>query len=136
MDESVTVRLLTGAKIDPIGTFPIKGEIINSSSSKSKKNQIAVENADRTINDGIATFTELKFPNGTRKKTVRMKFLTKIQIRDHYGVSHTVQLESAPTKPLVVKTNENQWHEAEGTLLQESAFGGQVQLHLLHSLTL
>jgi len=76
----------------------------------------------------LATFNDLKFPTGSRKKAVRMKFIAKVGIKDPSGMSHSIQMESGFTKPFVVKTNENQWHEAEGNLLQESAFAGQSEI--------
>ncbi len=79
MEDVISVRLLCGAKFEPYGTAQIKAEILHSASAKSKKNQIGVENAEKIMSEGLATFSDLKFPNGTRKKTVRMKFVAKVR---------------------------------------------------------
>lgn len=39
---------------------------------------------------------------------------------------HTIHLESNLSHPLVVKTNENQWYEAEGLILDSMIFTTSV----------
>lgn len=38
-----------------------------------------------------------------------------------------IKLETAPTKPIIVKTNENQWEESEGILLKYESFNNKNQ---------
>jgi hypothetical protein len=136
MDQSVTVQLFTGSRTEPLGNSLVKAEIAHYPKSNNNsrtrgnaiRNQISVENSEKFMNGRTAIFNDLKFPNGTRKKAVTLKFVSTVTVRDHFGTTHTFLLESNPSKPLVVKTNENQWHEAEGTLLQESAFGSNSQI--------
>lgn len=128
LEESVTVRLLTPAKYDMKPRCIIKAEVITTNSKTSnKKHAIGVENNEKFINEaGLAIFNDLKFPNGTRLKSIRLKFTSKFEINDARGSIHSIQIESNATGHIVVKTNENQWFEAEGILLKKTAFGGQV----------
>jgi hypothetical protein len=127
MDEPITVKLLTGAKSDIKPHCVVKAEVINLNTKSNKKNMITVENAEKPLNEnGIAVFNDLKFPNGTRLKSVRLKFTTRISVPDSRGTMHTLLFETNPSNSVVVKTNENQWFEAEGNLLKKTAFDGQV----------
>mmetsp|Transcript_16692 Transcript_16692/g.23195 ORF Transcript_16692/g.23195 Transcript_16692/m.23195 type:complete len:592 (-) Transcript_16692:663-2438(-) len=131
IDEPVTVKLLTGAKFDSRpNSASVRAEIINVN-SKNKKMAVGIENGEKLINaeTGIATFNDLKFPNGTRLKSIRVKFTSKITVQDSKQHIHHLSIETNPTNPIVVKTNENQWHEAEGILLKKTAFGGQLEIY-------
>lgn len=131
-EPGVTVRLLTGARFsDSKPSAPVKAEIINFSSStaKTKKSTFTLEHSEKTLNEhGIARFTDLNFPNGTRLKSVRLKFTSRIDVADSLGQMHSITVESNPSNPIVVKTNENQWFEAEGILLQKAAFGNALEI--------
>ena len=130
IDEPVTVKLLTGAKFDSRpNSASVRAEIINVN-SKNKKMTIGIENGEKLFNaeTGIATFNDLKFPNGTRLKSIRIKFSSKITVQDSKANIHNLSIETNPTNPIVVKTNENQWYEAEGILLKKTAFGGQLEI--------
>lgn len=101
--------MITGAKYDARPPCLIKAELINFN-SKSKKNIVGIENSEKPIAEktGVAQFNDLKFPHGTRLKSIRLKFITKISVTDASGNVHTINLESNPTNSIVVKTNENQ----------------------------
>jgi len=89
-----------------------------------------VENAEKIMNDqGIATFNDLKFPTGTRLKSIRLKFTSELSLPDKKGQMHGVIFETAASGAIVVKTNENQWCEAEGILIKKTVFdGGQNEV--------
>lgn len=91
--------------------------------------------------NGISMFNDLKFPTGTRLNIIRIKFSTSFALTgiflifiyvflsssiDNSGKIHTIHLESNQSNPLVVKTNENQWYEAEGLLLDSMIFTTSV----------
>jgi hypothetical protein len=135
VDDPIVVRLLTGAKADVKPHCIVTGEIVTNIAGNSPRNPprnqppIVVENAQKNMNEqGLAAFDNLKFPTGTRLKGIRMKFSTKINVPDKLGTLHTLTLESPTTGTIVVKTNENQWWEAEGILTKKTAFEGQSEI--------
>ncbi len=131
IDEPLTVRLLAGAKCEQLPHAIIRAEVISLNNAKTKKNAVALENAERTITpNGLSQFSDLKFPTGTRLKSIRLSFTTKFHVPDNNNTLHTISLESNISNSIVVKTNENQWFEAEGILLKKTAFGTQVIHHL------
>lgn len=132
IEEPITARLLTGAKCDIKPNTVVRAEIINfsSNSNKAKKNSsLALENAEKQMSEnGVIRFTDLKFPTGTRLKSIRIKFTCRINVTDSNGQIHSITVESNPSNPIVVKTNENQWYEAEGILLQKASFGNATEI--------
>lgn len=135
MEEAVEVRILLGAR----SQFPVPNtasmahaELISAETTKSKKSAAAsgLENTDKPFNrDGVAMFNDLKFPSGTRLKTVRLRFAAKVAVLDETTSKPLVMhLETVdPSNPILVKTNENQWGEAEGMLLKHSIFENSHQ---------
>jgi len=134
IDEPLNVRLLSGAKFDTRPACTIRADIIDSSNQKGpaqKKStgSALVENGEKLINEvGIASFNDLKFPTGTRLKSIRIRFSARFNVSDLRGSIHSISIESEPTNAIVVKTNENQWHEAEGILLKKTAFGNNNEI--------
>ena len=80
----------------------------------------------------IIRTASLTFPVGTRLKPVSLSFTTQIQLNE-MGGGAVVQLSSAPSGELIVKTNENQWDECEGTLLAVRCVFVIVLLSLVRS---
>jgi len=134
LEESVQVQIFTGAASGSNirVTQPVIASVIGESvpSSRAKKNkQLSVANNQQRMNDKFcATFTGLKFPEGTRKKVIRVKFSGTVQVTLPNGNIQDILLDSAPTAPIIVKTNENQWDEAEGILLNKLVFGDSEQV--------
>lgn len=133
MDDAVEVKVLFGARTQLPNQNPpaiAKAELINFEATKGKKSASGLENVDKPINrEGLSVFNDLKFPSGTRLKTVRLRFSAKITIiEETTQKASLVQLETAiPSNPILVKTNENQWGEAEGLLLKHSIFESAQQ---------
>ncbi len=86
----------------------------------------------------------LKFANGTRKQPVQFQFRVQVSTGRPGGGSDRVEVASAVTPPSISVTNEVQWEEAEGMLLERVAFqhGEQcswpsmcnyLQRHLIHA---
>eukprot|EP01114_Cavostelium_apophysatum_P010405 TRINITY_DN2406_c0_g1_i2.p1 TRINITY_DN2406_c0_g1~~TRINITY_DN2406_c0_g1_i2.p1 ORF type:complete len:779 (+),score=200.03 TRINITY_DN2406_c0_g1_i2:287-2623(+) len=131
IDEPMGVHLITGAKFDTKPRVIVKAEVIEASSagSKKKKSSIGLENAEKPINDiGVAMFNDLKFPQGTRLNIIRLKFTCTFALNDMQGKHHNYMLESNSSNPIVVKTNENQWYEAEGLLLDSMIFNAGAEV--------
>lgn len=75
----------------------------------------------------LATFHSLKVQVSTRMSPVYLKF--GIQVQQSSGVSPIIQ--SLPSYPLIVITNESQWCDAAGKLLTMDSFAGQVCIQIL-----
>jgi len=67
----------------------------------------------------------LKFLNGTRKNPVTLKFAMQVQV---VGGAGTVTVESPPSHPFIVITNECQYEESDGTLLKKDSFGNANEI--------
>ena len=140
LDEPVVVKLLTGARFPPQGRVScvVRAEIVSddvapstaTASHKKMKNVVGLENSELSMEEDTRSvrFTELKFPTGTRLKAVRLRFATHLNVFDSHGNPHMLTLTSNASNPVVVKTNENQWFEAEGILLKEGAFGARQEI--------
>uniref|UniRef100_A0A6B2KZR9 Signal transducer and activator of transcription n=1 Tax=Arcella intermedia TaxID=1963864 RepID=A0A6B2KZR9_9EUKA len=121
LESGITVKILTGANQSVWPCSPVKAEISYDQRTVSKKNSTPTqfkENNEKEMVDGSATFNDLVFPLGTRKKFIFVKFKVEVQM----GPIKTT-IESPLSEPIIVKTNENQWQESEGLLLQYEAFG-------------
>jgi len=75
----------------------------------------------------IATFSDLRFSQGTRLKTVKLQFTQNVECQQLEGPSVKTVLESDPSQPFIVLTNENQWDVSEGILTQRDAFGNLIE---------
>jgi len=117
LEGEITVRLLSGSTYTAVPSGPIQVQIVTSSSSKSQKNPLTVKNENKDMENGVAVFNNLIFPHGTRKKAIHLKFKIPIKVGNIECI-----IESKLSKPFIVKTNENQWQEAEGILLKMEAF--------------
>jgi len=74
-------------------------------------------------------------PSGFEVALSIVEYSAKISSKEFGGPgskSISTLVESKPSKPLIVKTNEKQWEKAEGTLLLESAFGEQREVTWEH----
>lgn len=122
LKESIIVKLITGSCTTYRTLGPMTGSIIMDFQTRSKQ-QITVSNNISEVNNDRATFDNIVFPFGTRKRVIRMKFNVNVEIHHKFtGETFSIQLESSPTKPIIVKTNENQWEESEGILLKYETF--------------
>jgi len=128
--EPVVVHLLTGAKYDFKPRCIVKAEIVETSSGKKKtKSSLVVDNAEKPLNEaGQVVFNDLKFPTGTRLNIIRLKFNSAFGIPDSVGKVHTYHVESNLSNAIVVKTNENQWFEAEGLLMDSTVYNSQREV--------
>ncbi len=86
----------------------------------------------------------LKFSNGTRKQPVQFQFRLGVTVARQGGGSEYVEVTSKVTPPTISVTNEVQWEEAEGMLIERVAFQFQeqcswstlcnyLQRHLIHA---
>jgi hypothetical protein len=142
VDDGIYVRLLTGAACAiwpadavvasvvsepaPAPVTTASGRTKKSTNSSSKEETHTVHNNQKMMDSGTAIFDSLTFPQGSRKKTLSLKFSVTVNCSRPLGNStenYTCLIESDLSQPFIVKTNENQWDEAEGSLLKAEAFG-------------
>lgn len=87
--------------------------------SKKKKEVATLENASAAFDsyEHQALFASIKVNISTRMTPVHFKF--GLQVRNG---EFSMQVESGPSYPFIVITNESQWCEAAGKLLHADAF--------------
>ena len=68
----------------------------------------------------------MKFLVGSRKHAVTIRFSMIVQV-GQAAAAQSATIESEPTYPWVVITNECQWEEAEGLLIRKEAFSESVR---------
>lgn len=122
MEEPLVVQLMTGASVNLQSVSPVKvtvnmeGPQVKGSTSKN------VETDEEKLDEFQHTAKfHLKFLNGTRKAPATLTFAVQVQLA---GMS-PITLESNPSNPFVVITNECQYEEAGRMLLKMDCFGLQ-----------
>mgnify|MGYP005992822167 CR=1 FL=1 len=122
LENNFTVRLLSGAGVEYQNISKIKAQLV--SEERTWKTAKPLENDEATMDfyHRIATFHNLKIQVSSRMSSVYLKF--GIQVQQVSGVSPIIQ--SHPSYPMIVITNESQWCEAAGKLLIMDCFAGEV----------
>lgn len=93
---------------------------LQSKAKASGADAVSIKNNEALLReDGLAKFEEITFPLGTRYagcwltprlKAVKLKFAMQVEVSDALGQRSTF-VESVPTAPFIVLTNDNQWGE-------------------------
>lgn len=142
LDDGVNLRLLTGAvcsiwpaeavtayvvsETAPAPAQTSSGRTKKSTSTSAASESHSVMHNQKSMENGTVVFDQLMFPQGSRKKTLCLKFSVTVNCSRPMGnnsENYTCLIESDPSAAFIVKTNENQWEEAEGSLLKSEAFG-------------
>eukprot|EP01132_Coremiostelium_polycephalum_P008000 gene8000-9844_t len=142
ISEVFKVQLVSGV-ITPenISTVTATIDKSDSSTSTTKKEkasgQPSLENAESPLNQQFETeFKNLKINISTRMTPSHLKFTTFYKEKNG---KNSKPIESVPSNPMVVITNESQWAEAAGKLLICDAFGDKDEIswelfaNILHS---
>lgn len=127
-DDPVVVQLLTGSRVEFQSLGKVKATMVVENQQSAKTTA-----ATRTIETEVVSMDEsqriakyhLKFLNGTRKNPVTLKFSMQVQV---VGGAGTVTVESPPSHPFIVITNECQYEESDGTLLKKDSFGNSNEI--------
>eukprot|EP01133_Synstelium_polycarpum_P010914 gene10914-12719_t len=126
-DDPVVVQLLSGTRteLQLIGKVRATMIVENQQNSKTAASPKTIETEVVSMDETqrLAKY-HLKFLNGTRKNPVTLKFGMQVQI---VGGS-PVNIESPPTSPFIVITNECQYEESDGTLLKKDSFGNNPEI--------
>eukprot|EP01103_Thecamoeba_quadrilineata_P000721 TRINITY_DN10635_c0_g1_i1.p1 TRINITY_DN10635_c0_g1~~TRINITY_DN10635_c0_g1_i1.p1 ORF type:complete len:552 (-),score=106.76 TRINITY_DN10635_c0_g1_i1:120-1775(-) len=98
-------------------------------SSSMKKREVTFTNEKAKLrltleNENIyrADFQNIKFTKGSGKRLLNLYFRTELEVQIHGQVSGLVTVESKPSRPFCVITNENQWSDSTGPLLERELF--------------
>ena len=124
LEDNYTVRLLSGAAVQYQNISKIKAQLV--SDERTWKTSNPLENSESSMDfyHRVATFHQMKLQVSTRMSAVYLKF--GIQVQQESGVSPVIQ--SSPSYPLIVITNESQWCEAAGKLVIIDSFAGQMEV--------
>jgi hypothetical protein len=118
VSQSTVLRVLKAARstIRPLSV--VQAAIVTGPSKSKKQQPVRVDGHEVPLDDAAltATFAQLSFPIGSRLKPVAVKFSLQVELGG-IGGDQALALESDVSGELIVKTNENQWDETEGTLL-------------------
>lgn len=133
LEEPVVVQMLTAASVQVQSVSPMRAVITTSTAENfrvamdSHANPIEPEMQAIDLEKRTARW-HLKPINGSRKNFVYGRFAMQVLVTTGGTVSHTVILESPPSAPFVVITNEVQWDETEAALILHYAFQDQLDV--------
>jgi hypothetical protein len=124
IEEQYTLCLLTGTTQNFDGFSEVRAVLVGpeqkeGKESKKKKEVATLENASAAFDsyEHQALFASIKVNISTRMTPVHFKFGLQVRNGDF-----SMQVESGPSYPFIVITNESQWCEAAGKLLHADAF--------------
>ena len=127
-DEHLAVRLLSCARTRAVALSPVKAEL-RFEDYQFKTVDSPVENNTQPLDARQrANFDAISFPQGSRGKAVRLHFSVQVAFYpaggDPGAALHSVPttLQSDPSAPFVVLTNESQWEAGAGMLLQKEVY--------------
>eukprot|EP01127_Copromyxa_protea_P021513 TRINITY_DN740_c0_g1_i1.p1 TRINITY_DN740_c0_g1~~TRINITY_DN740_c0_g1_i1.p1 ORF type:complete len:503 (+),score=66.74 TRINITY_DN740_c0_g1_i1:332-1840(+) len=125
-----TLKIMTGATVTQVRCDPVQPEIVETS-QRIKRNNSEFEN-QRTLfkENGMVTFSDLKFSSGTFPNLIRLKFRTTVNVTIGQN-KFTKTIESPHTRPFISMTNTgSQWKDAAGTWMKEDCFGDSYEVTL------
>eukprot|EP00028_Trichosphaerium_sp_Am-I-7-wt_P000889 CAMPEP_0168524560 /NCGR_PEP_ID=MMETSP0405-20121227/10731_1 /TAXON_ID=498012 /ORGANISM="Trichosphaerium sp, Strain Am-I-7 wt" /LENGTH=556 /DNA_ID=CAMNT_0008546807 /DNA_START=69 /DNA_END=1739 /DNA_ORIENTATION=+ len=124
-DDSLVVQMLTGSNVDIVNVGPVKASLV-SDGNHAKKDKL-VNNQAHLDNSKCAKFP-LKLNLSTRKQSVVLKFSVLVHLRNKQGQVANVTIESLPSLPFVVITNESQWEDSMQILFKKDTFNGKLEI--------
>lgn len=124
-EEPTLVKLLTGSKVCYIPESKVTAEVI---AEDSKKGEDAFWAGERALEDGYATFFDLRFDKPTRLNIAHLFFSVRLRFMADEKLGTSLQIRSDPSAPFIVITNESQWGDSEGLLMKIKVFGDQNEV--------
>jgi len=128
-EEPIFVELLKAPKAEcsPIGK--VNATVINPKSRTGRDAKLQVIGGAQPMDEnGAASFSDIKFTKGTRKSPVHLRFRVEVEYITAAGSPMKTHLDSENTEPFIIATNENQWLDTEGILLQGSIFNNRTDV--------
>jgi hypothetical protein len=124
-EEPTLVKLLTGSKVCYIPESKVTAEVI---AEDSKKGDDAFWAGERPLEEGYATFFDLRFDKPTRLNIAHLFFSVRLRFMADEKMGTSLQMRSDPSSPFIVITNESQWGDSEGMLMKLRVFGDQSEV--------
>eukprot|EP01119_Soliformovum_irregulare_P022311 TRINITY_DN7615_c0_g1_i1.p1 TRINITY_DN7615_c0_g1~~TRINITY_DN7615_c0_g1_i1.p1 ORF type:complete len:589 (+),score=152.54 TRINITY_DN7615_c0_g1_i1:64-1830(+) len=121
------VELLTGATLQLVRVSPIKASLANEVEGNYHATKPLL-NEVKPLDKGCAKFGDMKVNISTKMNYTSLKFSCTIR---HAMSRDEIPVRSSLSNPLIVITNESQWGEAAGKLLQD-ALSGQPDVGWQH----
>eukprot|EP01128_Nolandella_sp_AFSM9_P009401 TRINITY_DN6005_c0_g1_i1.p1 TRINITY_DN6005_c0_g1~~TRINITY_DN6005_c0_g1_i1.p1 ORF type:complete len:655 (+),score=138.82 TRINITY_DN6005_c0_g1_i1:48-1967(+) len=127
----IIIKFISGSctkdKFKPSGK--VTAEVVLEEYAKVGKRRletVEMKNGDAILGeDYLASFNDLIFRTGTRKKSIQLRFNLELKAAD----GTTQKIESNLSEPFVVETNAGiQWVDAEGVLLLHETFHSQSEI--------
>ena len=149
-EDPIEVQVLNGARSTIVIAGKVKAELQwETAKDQESKGSSSILNPTASVKKtGIANFEELRFSKGTGVKIVRLVFTCRAKAPSTLeipGAGSEFELESNPTEPFIVMTNESQFSDSAKKLLDLAVFGesddpvpwlrfaNHLQLHYLTS---
>eukprot|EP01095_Lingulamoeba_sp_RSL-Kostka_P005020 TRINITY_DN1634_c0_g2_i1.p1 TRINITY_DN1634_c0_g2~~TRINITY_DN1634_c0_g2_i1.p1 ORF type:complete len:728 (+),score=240.98 TRINITY_DN1634_c0_g2_i1:560-2743(+) len=127
VEDPTSVELVTGPKTDARPVTSVKAELIYEE-YRAKRGSFTILNDEQDLDENkIASFTDLRFPHGTRLKMVRLQFSLEVEYVKADGNIGKAIVESNSSRNFIVMTNENQWDSSECVLLKRDCFDQTVE---------
>eukprot|EP00008_Paramoeba_atlantica_P003665 CAMPEP_0201486210 /NCGR_PEP_ID=MMETSP0151_2-20130828/10275_1 /ASSEMBLY_ACC=CAM_ASM_000257 /TAXON_ID=200890 /ORGANISM="Paramoeba atlantica, Strain 621/1 / CCAP 1560/9" /LENGTH=808 /DNA_ID=CAMNT_0047870723 /DNA_START=109 /DNA_END=2535 /DNA_ORIENTATION=- len=120
-EDPTEVLLLHGARMSIVCPTTIKAELVYEEYHQKGCNFTMQGDVQELDDNNTATFSEIRFSRGTRLKMVRLQFMADVKFKQ-YGQMSSIMLESDPSSPFIIMTNESQWDFSEGILFKKDAF--------------
>jgi len=124
MEEPIEVQLLSGANVQIQSVSEVKAAINIESPQRKVITQKQIENESSKLGEGHKARFSIKFLTGTQKSCATLKFGIQIKVSNQ-----TLSLESNPSSPFIVITNECQYEESDRLLLQAATFRNAEQTY-------
>eukprot|EP01102_Stenamoeba_stenopodia_P004909 TRINITY_DN1540_c0_g1_i2.p1 TRINITY_DN1540_c0_g1~~TRINITY_DN1540_c0_g1_i2.p1 ORF type:complete len:380 (+),score=83.56 TRINITY_DN1540_c0_g1_i2:343-1482(+) len=124
MDDAFTVQLFTAPCAEIQSTTKVKAKLVSEEPNWKVDNPIENDEVSLDAYHKLAKFNHFKIHISTRMSMVKLRFTATVT--PSKGAVTPVQSEGS--SPFIVITNESQWCEAAGKLLNDDAFSGQVRV--------
>jgi EF-hand fold domain/STATa Immunoglobulin-like domain/SH2 domain/Dictyostelium STAT, coiled coil len=127
-EDSAVVRMLTGAQAAVVPTGKMRAELCYEDYHE-RDADVQVVDSQPMDDSAYASFYNLKFTRGTRLKAAHLRFVVDVRYEQGRGAAFgTTSIQSEPSAPFIILTNESQWESSEGTLLADDAFSGDTEV--------
>ena len=125
LEEPLEVQLLSGANVQIQSVSDVKAlSTIENPQRKSVVTGKAIENEIAKLGEQQKARFAIKFLTGTQKSPTTLKFAIQIRV-----ANQTLTLESNPSHPYIIITNESQYEESDKLLIKHMTFRNAEQTY-------
>lgn len=126
-EDALVVQLLMGATVTVQQYSPVKALVVSDTALGKGESKLVENDTQMMERQFMVAKFPLVFKEGTRKASLRLRFEMDVEVLQS-GRTIKACVESAPTQPFVVMTNQKQWEACERPLLQKDAFGTHTEI--------